>query len=956
MALFRFEIKTDSKKGGEKILSASHVEYINREGKYKNIDQKQLEGMTFENVFWGDSLAKHQPGTEIVLYTSPFGSIKMDDAGIKVSKDASKQTIAIAMLVAKGLYGRNIRFQGTDSFCERAATVAIETKIPIKWHDTIAKYLLKQKEILKNERIEFRRNGGRYIRRDIRGDEFTGFSTYGDYGDGQANAPFFNRGDGYNQSNTVGASICEKAKAGFCVSTLSGGTVDIPKRNPDVLLPDDAYHDLQRSIRKRHQSYPKLRWDVSSYTKINAESIAGTIMQKYLEKTFASSHAQYINRESRFKQRGDCVKTGHHLPTWAKSSAKRFFAMADKYESQNGERYKEIVFNLPNELELTQQEEIVQNFLNKFMQDYYYAWAIHDKIGSMSDGEKHTHVHIMFSTRQLDDYERRNERPPQLFFKRASSDASAPEKGGCKKSALWNGQGRIFWLNTLRENAAIIQNEVLQKYGYDVRVDHRSLKARRAEALANGNTFLAEILNRVPESAVGPNALLDEHSPIYREQKRLRKYNFNKNNNTIIKNILTCDIELNKIENLYKGNTESLLGITALLSDEEKDGVIGELDKINELEQQINTIALTVVTYPQVVQDACRAFMSTEEKKTWHAFNQLAIERKNWVQFKQRLIQDNLSKSIQDNLLKAVDEEILDITEKIKQQTPWIKLIFNKLNFPSTRQNIQIMAGEKLAENTFARKKLLNLLLEQQGLIADLSVNYQQQKKSEEPSSGYTAEMVADSLSNDLQTLYVQARDIRNELNTIRTKVISPQRALVIAKNNYIKRLMKRYKNVPFKDYAELRKIKRQLLKSAEPDAVALNNVQKYENIWNTLCASPRGKQQINRITAGILQKNSPIAMRFAKLQAQHKAIQNQISTLRDLRSATERAGNKNPAAHYRATGGGVLSAIAPNIAAAIAGDDKFTPLVLISKNEDMDDWELLSEAEKDEVLYKRKS
>jgi len=44
--------------------------------------------------------------------------------------------------------------------------------------------------------------------------------------------------------------------------------------------------------------------------------------------------------------------TGHHLPRWTKDSAHAFFHAADRFERFGGERYKEFVLALPNELHL----------------------------------------------------------------------------------------------------------------------------------------------------------------------------------------------------------------------------------------------------------------------------------------------------------------------------------------------------------------------------------------------------------------------------------------------------------------------------------------------------------------------------------------------------------------------------------------------------------------------------
>ena len=162
--------------------------------------------------------------------------------------------------------------------------------------------------------------------------------------------------------------------------------------------------------------------------------------QKNNDAVYASSHVQYINRESIFKKRGGCLYTANHLPSWAEGDAKKFFQAADRYERVNGERYKEIVFSLPNELDLTENKKIVEEFVQKHLQDFYYAYAIHDKIGSMSNGERQPHAHIMFSTREIDEVERQQERPPERFFRQYNG--KHPEKGGCKKSWKWKSADR----------------------------------------------------------------------------------------------------------------------------------------------------------------------------------------------------------------------------------------------------------------------------------------------------------------------------------------------------------------------------------------------------------------------------------------------------------------------------------------------------------------------------------
>ena len=78
----------------------------------------------------------------------------------------------------------------------------------------------------------------------------------------------------------------------------------------------------------------------------------------------------------------------------------------------------EIEFASPNELKNVEQyRQIIDAFIAKHLSDHYYAYAIHNKIGVMSDGQHHPHVHIMFSERMIDDIEKEKERADCNFFK-----------------------------------------------------------------------------------------------------------------------------------------------------------------------------------------------------------------------------------------------------------------------------------------------------------------------------------------------------------------------------------------------------------------------------------------------------------------------------------------------------------------------------------------------------------
>ena len=126
----------------------------------------------------------------------------------------------------------------------------------------------------------------------------------------------------------------------------------------------------------------------------------------------------------------------------------------------------------------------------------------------MLSGQRHPHVHIMFSERLIDDVEQIKERSAKAFFlypARKKEDDSLPSfeekwEHGAPKDRKWcNHQ----YVTELRADFAHIQNAVLEQNGFSIRVDHRTLQAQKEEAERNGDSSLARLFSRVPEEYIG---------------------------------------------------------------------------------------------------------------------------------------------------------------------------------------------------------------------------------------------------------------------------------------------------------------------------------------------------------------------------------------------------------------------------------------------------------------------
>ena len=284
--------------------------------------------------------------------------------------------------------------------------------------------------------------------------------------------------------------------------------------------------------------YQHVRWDFSDertkLAQLTAKKILENVSEAMKEQS-ALSHVEYINRERAFEKRGGCIFHSHHLPKWAHDDSKIFFQAADEYEGVGNRRYREIEFALPNELKTVEQyRQIIDAFIAKHLSEHYYAYAIHNKTGVMSDGQHHPHVHIMFSERPIDDVEKKQERDAKNFFlypARKKKDGSEPSLEEKWKRGAPKDRKRIDknFLTVLRADLAEIENEVLSRNNFSIRVDHRTLKAQKEEAERNGDTFLARLFSRVPEKYIGIiSCKEDDDSKLERLKKfrGLRKQHF----------------------------------------------------------------------------------------------------------------------------------------------------------------------------------------------------------------------------------------------------------------------------------------------------------------------------------------------------------------------------------------------------------------------------------------------
>ncbi|WP_051586481.1 MobA/MobL family protein [Selenomonas sp. AE3005] len=952
MPNYHFRIKSDKRPNGKQTSAHTHCEYIQREGRYAELGNKELESLSYNNLITGKYPIENLPESELLLYSSPYGKILVDKSGVRFMRQStlSEETIAMGIEIARKIYGDELELKGRSRFVSKAMATAVKLEVPVTWSDEYQnKVMAIMKEDYENGERDFREAGGKYIRRRIADPrKQTG------RGRGKRDFP-----EPHAKLDTLEAL----AKRGFSLPKLPQCHMVRPEGRNQLLLSRDENNHL---LNKCRESTAHLRWYSLRARRRAIDKTVNDIMvnfQKNNDAVYASSHVQYINRESIFKKRGGCLYTANHLPRWAEGNAKKFFQAADRFERINGERYKEMEFSLPNELGLEENKKIVEEFVQKHLQDFYYAYAIHDKIGAMSDGERQPHVHIMFSPREIDEVERQQERPPKLFFSRANT--KNPEKGGCAKSWKWNSADRQKYLMRLRKDCARIQNEALEKNGVNLRVDHRTIKAQREEALANGNYWLADLLNKVPEKYLGPVDPLNDDNQRVQKLKSLRVSNHQREQSIISRLMIQDGIDKDTMEEKsqdMKQRQEVIFAYEPDIEDaDERAYFTEEKQKIQEMEKDMVAVYGITIWAPKAVEMASLDAMTTEEKELWQDLKSYGREKKEWEILKNRMVEppgdDVEALEAYLKICPEIDKELDKINLKIHQAAAEIRPVFERLNLPHNKASILKRAAFYVNDNRLAKTEIRKLQRNMDSKLKSLDKHIKDYFAVRQKNREYSVEEVASILNANIARQVTAEKRLAKELYHMRKRVISYPRAIEMAKNNYVQGAFKQLRA----DKRELKKREDKL--SPEDRNSAWQEIDRREQELEARCSTAVGRSKIEAIAAGILRKNAPIAKEYNMLSAKHRALKDSIIQIKyqsqrvEARAPLEQ-GNKfrvAPSAQSSSSGGGGGSLPTPSrdadlISKALSGGAKEAQLVARSKPDEPDDWKWLSEAEKDDL------
>lgn len=663
----------------------------------------------------------------------------------------------------------------------------------------------------------------------------------------------------------------------------------------------------------------------------------------------APSHAEYINRESNYEKKGGCVYKSHQLPAWAEQSPQKFFAAADQYEAPTRVRYREIEFALPNELPLAQNKEIVQEFIDCHLKDFYFAYAIHEKDAVLDEGQRNIHVHIMFSERKIDEIERDQERSPELFFKKAN--AKNPARGGAKKDGRWNGSFRARHLHQVRLDCARIQNKILHKYGHDVEVDHRALKVQWDEAKKKGDLDLASLLDRAPEEHLGPQIAANPDHP---QVIALKKYRALRREH---KKLLEAAEALQQAIASDRAELEisaSLHASGEVLSDIDAKGLAGysalEAMKKNIVAtaQALSTARAQVLYYHEARKIARYELLSDKERAIEAELRAVQADLAQLEKMKKSFMSQTASAEEQrfaNSETEILTAQICQNQERAKKLTRALQQANRRFTTKEFKSKLTKKTREILAANQPCQQKAQDLRRQLDGLVKETRAYiYDHILKTEGQAlsvrSGYTAKQIKAILDPLIVGLQYELSNMDKDIEFLSKKIISPERAYQMAKNVFVKGAYKtcREKQRELEKEAgriaqafdERQKFAYALSQTPQPKwyhsndakkaykekkrhldeldrAIALRKhclEQERKKLAQTVsgldkkCETPFAKDKINRIAASIIEKNSAYRRELDEKLTNRKAIKEQILELRKLKNGVDERVKLDAAEH----------------------------------------------------------
>jgi len=661
----------------------------------------------------------------------------------------------------------------------------------------------------------------------------------------------------------------------------------------------------------------------------------------------------------------------------------------------------------------------------------------------------------MFSDRLIDDVEKIQEREPQNFFKypaRKKRDGSEPTfqekllRGAPKQVEWYSNPYHSDFIFQLREDFAKIQNQVLEEKGFSVRVSHKSLKAQREDAIRNGDKFLAELLNRVPEKYLSALPLDDDNPRVLELKKNRAERNARADKlfadnfisqksveEEITKNASDFSIDFQNISNFSDVNFKNPDNAKKLKAE------------VENLNKDINALRRLLIPTSVAEEQAKLQYMSKSDRKLFLQFQDAKSRRDNLQTFLTDFqnISDEFKMTLAYNEIENKGKnKIRALDSNLSMFQKFVDEVELKLQEPSIKKNINFATHNILKQNALVQNKLkiaLNKLNQaNQNLHNEFIIANPEQK-------GFTRDEFLDLLHTPRINLLRTKTKLTYKKIDLSKKLISLPRAKFMAENIFVHSELKKLQpkkfscqlapdtftssesgitypiarldfKIPDKDFKKMQTRARQLngnfsavvnnfifrtkesrdafiaefappkirdFKVIREEFLAIekkkdklspkdfnDHKKSLEDEFNNLrklCTPSDAQQKILDIAIGIIRKNKKISVAISTIDSQIKSIDTQLERLHKQMISSYKPRNFSPAetkaafdaiqaAHNQEKSSSLVSTIADTLTEGSKDAAAIGQSADIIKGFEMDeDWNLISDLKKQEILRKRK-
>ena len=392
--------------------------------------------------------------------------------------------------------------------------------------------------------------------------------------------------------------------------------------------------------------------------------------------------------------------------------------------------------------------------------------------------------------------------------------------------------------------------------------------------------------------------------------------------------------------------------------------------------------------------------MSKSERDLWQKYFETLAQKKHLEHFLKTLKKpgesDKEAMRAYDDVVSGVKSKIYTLFIAALKMKKSVAEIQQRLDSPEFKNNIALVSHQILQANTHARK-MLKRASEELDKAVDILRNALFVKIMEEPQTNFKTREVYDLIRQQYRTLKKEKEDLFVEKFHLQRQIISPQRAIFMAKNIFVRGDFKRLREEIRRYKKNVQRLAPKLLAYAKeekefqtrdwsifPHSTFLQaqyyltkqrtllelersrldqfkfSLQNKQAALESLCQSHEATRKIEMIAADILRKNLRFVRHLEEIEVREKELVPRINHANEQMKVLEsRIALDKVNTRYRVTYSDMLPNVkaASLIADAILFDPQVVQLVARSNGNNLEmekDWELMSEPERDELLDKK--